>query len=114
MYGKIFTVLLCILAFAFLADGQKPSSATTQTTWSRYQLINTRLGDNQNSSGELFVIDTARGRVWKYQREFETHLPGGRVEVVPESFVPVGMGRPVIATPGNGLKDSAEEDPIGH
>jgi hypothetical protein len=97
----------------FVANGQKPPQ-NGQAIAARYQLVSARIGDNGNGTDEVFLFDTVRGRVWKYQRGGEAHREGGKADYIPESFVPVGIGTPVLATPGYGLKDSAEDAPDGH
>jgi hypothetical protein len=114
MRYKAYLLAAGILGLVLLANGQKPSPKTDTVSAPRYQLIAARIGGSGDVRESVFLIDIYRGRIWKYQTGGEARLPEGKIAAYPEAFAPVGIGRPVVEVPGNGLKDAAEDDPIGH
>jgi hypothetical protein len=116
MDRKLWLLAVCVVGLMFVAVGQKSSSKVeTAAGVPRYQLVAARMTEENGTVTEsALLIDTQRGRVWRYQAAGEAHPPGGKVSAYPDAFAPVGIGRPVVDVSGNGLKDAAEDDPSGH
>lgn len=109
MHRASWFVLGGILCLVLFANGQRQTQAPrgevpNPPPTSHYQLMSARAGDSE----EVFVIDTYRGKVWRYAAATATKESG----FIPETFSPVGFGVPTVGVPGNNLRDSASDDEI--
>ncbi len=100
MDRKLWLLVLVLVGFLLVANGQKPEAKTESVGQSRYQLTSVQ----QEQDGKVvFMLDTQTGRVWRY-------YPAVEKPALPESFVAVGFGAPALGVTGWGLKNSASED----
>jgi len=59
----------------------------------------------QSAVHRVFLLDSYKGRIWMYQPAFQSQAAK---QTVPESFVPIGIGEPVVGAPGFGLREAPE------
>jgi hypothetical protein len=101
---------LCVLCLILVASGQKPEAKPIQRSESvattHYQRVTARTDDNGTSAEMVLLLDSSRGRVWRY---YPPTLSKEEKTFVPEAFQPVGIGAIDLRLPRFGLKDSADE-----
>jgi len=106
---------ISVLCSILVASGQKPEtkpiprSESEMTT--HYQLITARTDDNGTSTEMVLLLDSSRGRVWRYYPATESKA---EKTFVPDAFQPIGIGAVDLRLPRYGLKDSAADEVDEH
>ena len=106
MNRKGWLLVVCVLGVVLIASGQKSETKTDTTIAPHYQLITARTDDNGTATEMVLLLDSSRGRVWRYSPMTESKA---EKVIVPEAFQPIGIGVIDLRLPGNGLKNSADE-----
>jgi|ERR1700723_1425665 hypothetical protein len=78
----------------FPAQPQQFSSKPTSTTGGRYQMISAQVENGNSTEPTVFLLDTATGKVWKYQGPFQYKTSEGKDTAEPGAFIPVEVRQP--------------------
>jgi hypothetical protein len=74
------------LAFILLATTLLPAQRVTPDPVGRYQMTTVTLDGNERTA---LLLDTATGKVWKYQGGFESKEEDGQAHFNPPRFIAV-------------------------